>query len=340
MSAFDDIGIDFGTSNTVIVTEQKGIVLNEPSFAALDNEKGRIIAVGKRAYSMTGKTPKRLTLLKLMCRGRISDPETARAILKVFLQKAVGGRHIINPRVSIFVQVSATDVEKKSMADTAFCAGARKVFLVEHPLAALIGFGAGVISPEGKMVVDIGGGTTDIAVVSLGGTVIRKSVKCAGNDITESIIKAIASKYKLLVGELTAERIKIELASLSEPGDEIKEEIKGKDLISGMPRRVIITQNSIYKAVCEKAVEIVLAVREVLEKTPPELISDIHTNGIFLSGGGSLLKGLDRLIEKSLGVKAVISSNPFECTAEGALKAVKMSDMLKDGFEQVSSQKH
>ena len=330
-----DIGIDLGTANIIITVSGKGIVLNEPSVVAYDKKKKAVVAVGSEAYRMIGRTPEYIVAVRPLKDGVISDNDMTEAMIKEFIHM-VNGSAIIKPRVVLCVPSPVTDVERRAVVEAALSAGARKVFLIEEPIAALIGAGIDISKPNGTMVVDIGGGTADVAIVSFNGIVQSRSVKMAGNKFDAAIVRHITQKYKILIGEKTAEKAKIELANVYKPTGFARMTIRGRNLIKGLPESIEITDMDLYEALHDNAMEIVEQVKLVLESTPPELVGDILTNGVLLTGGGAMLGGLAELISENIGAPCFVADKPIECVARGVDTAFKMSNDLLDGFEQVS----
>ena len=306
-----DIGIDLGTANSIITIAGKGIVLNEPSVVAYDKKKKAVVADGV-----------------------ISDNDMTEAMIREFIHMVNGGA-MMKPRIVLCVPSSVTDVERRAVVEAAMSAGARKVFLIEEPIAALIGAGVDISKPNGTMVVDIGGGTADVAIVSFNGIVQSRSIKMAGNKFDQAIIRHITQKYKILIGEKTAEKAKMEIANVFDPTGEKKMTIRGRNLLKGLPESIEISDQDIYDAIHENAMEIVEQVKLVLESTPPELVGDILSNGILLTGGGAMLGGLPELISDNVGAPCFVAENPIECVARGVDAAFKMSGELLDGFEQI-----
>lgn len=329
-----DIGIDLGTANIIITVSGKGIVLNEPSVVAYDRKKKVVVAVGMEAYKMIGRTPEYIVAVRPLKDGVISDNDMTQAMIKEFIN-IVNGGFMVKPRVVLCVPSSVTDVERRAVVEAALSAGARKVYLIEEPIAALIGAGIDISRPNGTMVVDIGGGTSDIAIVSFNGIVQSRSVKMAGNKFDAAIIRHITQKYKILIGEKTAEKAKMEIANVYNPTGGKKMIVRGRHLLRGLPESLEISDIDIYEALHENAMEIVEQVKAVLESTPPELVGDILTNGIMLTGGGALLGGLSELITDRVGAPCYIADVPIECVARGVDRAFSMSNELLDGFEQV-----
>lgn len=329
-----DIGIDLGTANIIITIAGKGIVLNEPSVVAYDKKKKAVLAVGTEAYKMIGRTPEYIVAVRPLKDGVISDNDMTQAMIREFIN-IVNGGFMVKPRIVLCVPSSVTDVERRAVVEAALSAGARKVFLIEEPIAALIGAGIDISRPNGTMVVDIGGGTSDVAIVSFNGIVQSRSVKMAGNKMDAAIIRHITQKYKILIGEKTAEKAKMEIANVFKPSGLKKMVVRGRNLLKGLPESVEISDIDTYEALHENAMEIVEQVKAVLESTPPELVGDILSSGILLTGGGALLGGLPELITDRVGAPCYIADAPIECVARGVDEAFRMSDSLLDGFEQV-----
>ena len=332
--ASTDIGIDLGTANIIITLGNKGIVINEPSVVAYDKKKQCVLAVGNEAYKMLGRTPEYIVAVKPLKDGVVSDNEMTEAMLIAFIRKVIG--RIVKPRIILCVPSSVTDVESRAVVEAALSAGARKVYLIEEPIAALLGAGIDISKPNGTMVVDIGGGTVDIAVVSFNGIVKSASLKLAGNRFDAAIVKGVTQKYKILIGDKTAENAKKEIATVFEPTGKKKITVKGRHLIKGLPESVEITDKDMYDFLIDEVTEIVDKIKGVFEQTPPELVGDILTNGIVLTGGGALLKGLPELIAKTVGAPCYVADDPIECVAKGVQKAFKHADELLDGFEKIS----
>lgn len=334
MSAVD-IGIDLGTANTIITVGGKGVVIDEPSVVAYDKKKKRVLAVGEEAYRMLGRTPEYIVAVKPLRDGVISDNEMTEAMICELIRK-VSGSMMLKPRIIICVPSSVTDVECRAVVEAALSAGARKVYLIEEPIAALLGAGIDISKPNGTMVVDIGGGTADVAVVSFNGIVESNSIKIAGNKMDAAIARYISQKYKLFIGEKTAEQAKIELANVFDPMGEKKMVIKGRHLIKGLPVSQEITDTDIAESIKELVDELIDGIKKVFEKTPPELVGDIKQNGIVLTGGGALLGGLDKLISKETGVPCYVADEPLKCVAKGTAASFGLSEELLDGFERIS----
>lgn len=330
-----DIGIDLGTANIIITINGKGIVLNEPSVVAYDRKKRGVVAVGSEAYKMIGRTPEYIVAVRPLKDGVISDNDMTQEMIREFIRMVSNSSFLVKPRVVLCVPSSVTDVERRAVVEAALSAGARKVYLIEEPIAALIGAGIDISRPNGTMVVDIGGGTADVAIVSFNGIVASRSIKMAGSKFDAAIIRHITQKYKILIGEKTAEKAKMEIANVFNPTGEKKMIVRGRHLLKGLPESVEISDIDIDEAIHENAVEIVEQVKLVLESAPPELVGDILSNGITLTGGGALLGGLAELISHTVGAPCYIADNPIECVARGVDLAFKMSGDLLDGFEQV-----
>ena len=334
-----DIGIDLGTANIIIATAKKGLVLNEPSVVAYNKKTDSVVAVGNEAFEMLGRTPEYIVAIRPLRDGVISNHEMTQAMIKEFILK-VTGKQLIKPRIVICIPSFITDVESRAVVEAALNAGARKVYLIQEPVAAMLGAGIDIIQPDGHMVVDIGGGTCDVAVISLGGIVRSSSTKVAGNKIDQAIIKYIQNKYKILLGEKTAEQVKMDLANVFNPRGEKKHIVKGRNLLKGLPEKLEISDLDIYEAIKDCVDDIIETIKNVLEQTPPELVGDIYTNGILLTGGGALLGGLPQLIEQRINVKCISAESPLECVAKGTRIAFKVADKLLEGFEQISLYKY
>lgn len=311
-----DIGIDLGTAYVLVYVKGKGIVLREPSVVAVKKKTNEVIAVGEEAKRMIGRAPSNIVTIRPLSQGVISDYDATEQMLKYFIHKAIGHR-IIKPRIGVCVPSGVTEVEKKAVEDATRQAGARYVDTIEEPIAAAIGAGIDISRPCGSMIVDIGGGTTDIAVISLGGAVVKKSLKIAGDEFDDTIIKYMRKKYSILIGERTAEEIKISVGSAYKREIPAEIEIRGRNLVSGLPRNVVVNSEEIRLALEEPIANIVSGIRSVLEITPPELAADIADRGIVLTGGGSLIQGLDQLIFEKTGINAVIADDAMSCVAIG-----------------------
>ena len=312
-----DIGIDLGTANVLIYLKGKGIVLNEPSVVVIETETKKVLAVGEEANEMVGRTPGKVKAIKPMKDGVIADFELTEIMLNEFIKKAKARRSIVRPRILICCPTNITPVEKNAIKEAAERTGARKVYIEEEPKVAAIGAGMDISKPAANMVLDIGGGTTDIAVLSMNGIVSSSSIKVAGNAMDQDIIKYIKEKYKLLIGEKTAENIKINFANVYNPKKSEKLEVKGRDLITGLPSSLEITQEETKEALEESISKIIKSCKNVLEQTPPELSSDIVEKGVILTGGGALLTGLVERLEEALTIPVLIAETPLTCVAEG-----------------------
>lgn len=318
-----DIGIDLGTASILVYVKGKGVVLKEPSVVAFDRDTNRIKAIGEEARLMLGRTPGNIVAVRPLRQGVISDYTVTEKMLKYFIQKAVGKQRFRKPLISICVPSGVTEVERKAVEDAAFQAGARDVKIIEEPIAAAIGAGIDIARPCGNMIVDIGGGTSDIAVISLGGTVVSTSIKIAGDDFDDAIVRYMRKKHNLLIGERTAEDIKIRIGSAF-PRPEIEEvDVRGRNLVTGLPKTITVTSQETEEALRDTTLQIVEAVHSVLEKTPPELAADIADRGIVLTGGGSLLYGLEELIESKTGITTMTAEEPMTAVAIGTGKYVE-----------------
>ena len=325
-----DIGIDLGTATILVYVKGKGIVLREPSVVAIDKNTKEVLAVGQEARKMLGRTPGNIIALRPLRDGVISDYTITEKMLKYFIGK-VCGRLIMAPRVMVCVPSCVTEVEKKAVIDAATHAGARKVYLIEEPIAAAIGAGIDIGKPYGSMILDIGGGTADIAVISLGGAVRSKTLKIAGDSFDEAIVKYIKKTRNLVIGERTAEDIKITIGCMYPKPVLERMNIKGRDIVSGLPKEVEITSEEIYEALEPCAEKIVEGVHSVLEETPPELSADISERGIYITGGGGLVDGLDKLIEEKIGIPVMIAEDAQSCVAIGTGKALNHIELLETG---------
>ena len=324
-----DIGIDLGTATVIAYVKGKGIVLREPSVVAVDNNTGDVVAVGNEARRMLGRTPGNIVATRPLRDGVISDYTVTEKMLKYFISK-VGGRGLFSPRIMICIPSRVTEVEKKAVIDAATQAGARKVYLIEEPIAAAIGAGIDISKACGNMVVDIGGGTTDIAVISLGGSVVSTSIKVAGDKFDEYIIKFLKKKYNIMVGERTAEDLKVNIGCVFPKIQDVEMDVRGRDLITGLPSTITIHSSEMLEALQEPAMMIVDAVHSVLERTPPELAADISDKGIYMTGGGCLIDGLDKLIQKETGINVMIAQDTVSCVALGTGKALDTLDTLDE----------
>ena len=318
-----DIGIDLGTASILVYVKGKGVVLKEPSVVAFDRDTNRINALGEEARLMLGRTPGNIVAVRPLRQGVISDYTVTEKMLKYFIQKAVGKQRFRKPLISICVPSQVTEVERKAVEDAAFQAGARDVKIIEEPIAAAIGAGIDIARPCGNMIVDIGGGTSDIAVISLGGTVVSASIKIAGDDFDDAIVRYMRKKHNLLIGERTAEDIKIRIGSAYPRPESVTVDVRGRNLVTGLPKTITVTSEETEEALKDTTSQIVEAVHSVLEKTPPELAADIADRGIVLTGGGSLLYGLEELIESKTGITTMTAEDPMTAVAIGTGRYVE-----------------
>ena len=327
-----DVGIDLGTATVIVYIGGQGVVLSEPSVIAVNLKTDSVISVGQEAYDMVGKTPSHIQAIRPLSKGVVCDYKMTEEMVKFFIKK-VCRDSLVKPRIALCVPSGITNVESNAVIDVAIASGARKVYLIEEPVAAAIGANIDIEKPNGTMIVDIGGGTTDIAVLSLNGIVNKKSIKVAGDAINDSIIKYIRSSHGVLIGERMADQIKRTVASVCwEDGEDISAPVKGRNLTTGLPCSLEISRSMLYDCVMKEVDQIVTAVKEVIEKTPPELVGDIYTNGITLTGGGSLLHGMDRLLEKQTKIHTALAEDPVNCVAIGTGKSFQYLDKLVDGF--------
>lgn len=327
MLGFRDIGIDLGTASVLVYMRGKGITLKEPSVISIDRNTGQVLAVGEEARSMLGRTPGNIIAIRPLSGGVISDYEITEKMLKYFLRKAAGKRLFGKPRVVICVPSGVTEVEKRAVLDAAAEAGAGRIFLIEEPIAAAIGADLDISKACGHMVVDIGGGTTDVAVISLGGAVLSETIKTAGNDFDEAIIKYMRKKYNLMIGDRTAEDMKINIGSAYPRKEQVSMDITGRNLISGLPKTVTVSSEEMIEALEEPVQAIVESVHSVLERTPPELAADISDQGICLTGGGALLYGFDKLLQERTKIAVYVAENAISCVALGTGKALESLDV-------------
>ena len=323
-----DMGIDLGTANTLVYVKGKGIVLREPSVVAINNITKKPLAVGSEAKLMIGRTPGNIVAIRPLRDGVIADFDVAHTMIKSLIEKGGSKSSLKSPRIIVCYPSGVTEVEKRAIEEATKLAGARDVVLMEEPMAAAIGAGLPVTEPTGSMIVDIGGGTTEVAIISLGGIVTSKSLRIAGDEFDQSIIAYIKKEYNLMIGERTAEQIKMEIGSAYKVEQEEKMEIKGRDLITGLPKIVEISEDQIREALREPVFAIIEAIKTTLEKTPPELAADIMEKGIMLAGGGALLKGLDVLITKETNMPVHIAEAPLDCVVLGAGKALQDFDKI------------
>lgn len=330
-----DLGIDLGTANIIITVGKSGAILNEPTVIAFDKNTESVIAFGQEAYKMIGRAPEHIAVIKPLKDGVISNNDMAQELIRLCILKVIGKR-LINPRIVMCVPSGITAVERKAVVESAVSAGARTVYLIEEPVAALLGAGEDIMKPFGRMVVDIGGGTSDIAVTSLGGIVAANSVKKAGNAFNASIQRYFEEEHRLLIGERMAEEAKISCANMFWPSEEKTGVISGRSLVSGLPARMEISEADICAAITDDVDDIIAAIRTVFEMTPPELVGDIYDHGMVLTGGGALLRGLDMYITREFGVKCFVANDPLGCVARGTHMAFRVRDRLRNGFEKAS----
>jgi rod shape-determining protein MreB len=334
MSFFsNDMAIDLGTANTLVYVENKGIVLDEPSVVAVKSNTNQVLAVGRQAKEMLGKTPGNIYASRPLRDGVIADFELTENMLRHFIRTVHNNRFITaNPRMIIGVPSGITQVERRAVRDSALQAGARKVYTIMEPMAAAIGAGIMVQDPSGSMIVDIGGGTTEVAVISLKNSVFSRSVRVGGDEMDNAIVQYIKRKYNLLIGERTAEDIKIKIGTVMPDNDSKSMHVKGRDLVTGVPKTITLTSLEVHEALLETIASIVDVVRVALENTPPELSSDLVDKGITMAGGGSLLKGLDKLLQKETGIPVRIAEDPLLCVVKGAGQVLKQIDFYKDAL--------
>lgn len=329
MGFANEVGIDLGTANVLVYIKNKGIVLNEPSVVAINKDTDEILAVGEEARLMLGRTPANIIAVRPLRDGVISDYDITERMLKYFIRKTCGSGRFFKPRIMVCVPSGVTEVEKRAVREAAQQAGGKDVYLMEEPVAAAIGAGIDISSPDGVMVMDIGGGTTDIAVISLGGIVASTSVKMAGDRFDEAIIKYMRKVHKLYIGERTAEEIKVTIGTAFPREESVKRECRGRDLVTGLPKTVEVSSEEIMEALEEALHTICEAAHSVLEQTPPELAADISNTGIVITGGGALLHGIDKRIEERTGIHVTIADDPKSCVAIGTGKALNEMEALE-----------
>lgn len=333
-----DIGIDLGTASVLVYIKGKGIVLREPSVVAIDKNTKRLLAVGEEARRMLGRTPGNIVAIRPLKDGVISDYDITERMLKHFINKVCGHKvlRLFRPRIMVCVPSGVTEVERRAVIDAAMQAGARKTYLIEEPIAAAIGAGIDISKACGSMVVDVGGGTTNIAVISLGGTVVSSSIKVAGDKFDEAIIRYLRKKHNIMIGERTAEELKINVGTVYPRVQQVSMDIRGRNLISGLPKTINVTSDEIMGALEEPIYSVIEAVHAVLERTPPELAADISDRGIVMTGGGSLIYGLDKLIQEKTGIKVIIADDAVSCVALGTgetlnnLEIIEQSHILEN----------
>lgn len=326
-----DMGIDLGTANTLIYVKGKGVLLREPSVVAINSDTKKVLAVGDEAKQMIGRTPGNIVAIRPLKDGVIADFDVTQTMMRKFIEKVSSKSAFTSPRIVVCFPSGVTEVEKRAIDEATKQAGARYVLLMEEPMAAAIGAGLPVNEPSGSMIVDIGGGTTEVAVISLGGIVTSKSLRIAGNEFDQALISYIKKEYNLMIGERTAESLKIEIGSAYKLGEETSMQIRGRDLVTGLPKVIDISSSEVREALREPVYSVVEAIKSTLEKTPPELASDIMDKGIMLAGGGALLRGLDQLINDETHMPVHIAEAPLDCVALGAGKALDSIDTLIKG---------
>ena len=331
-----DIGIDLGTASVLVYIKGKGVVLNEPSVVAIDKNTGRLLKVGAEAQAMLGRTPGNIVAIRPLREGVISDYDMTERMLKEFIHKVTGGFQLFKPRVIICVPSGITEVEERAVVDAGIQAGARRVYLIEEPVAAAIGAGIDITLPDGHMVVDIGGGTSDIAVISLSGVVESASIKVAGDQFNEAVVKYMRRKHNVLVGERTAEQMKIRIGCVYPQEEDASIEVKGRCLVTGLPKTLTIYSSEMLEAFEEPVERILEAIHSVLERTPPELVGDISSNGIVMTGGGSLVKGFAQLVEARTGIHTVVAEDAISCVAQGTGKSLDSLNDMQDGTVNLS----
>jgi rod shape-determining protein MreB len=324
-----DMAVDLGTANTLVYVRGKGIVLNEPSVVAINTNTGGILAVGAEAKKMIGRTPGNIVAIRPLKDGVIADFDTTERMLRYFIQKVHRSRHLAKPRIVVCVPSGITGVEQRAVKDAGYAAGARKVYIIEEPMAAAIGAGLPVHEPTGNMVVDIGGGTTEVAVISLGGIVTSQSIRTGGDELDTAIITYVKKEYSLMLGERTAEEIKMAIGSAFPSPDEPHAEIRGRDLVSGLPKTIVVSAEEIRKAIEEPVNSIIDAVKTTLDKCPPELSGDVMDRGIVITGGGALLKGLDERLRHETGMPIHLTDRPLDSVAMGSGKCVEEFEALQ-----------
>ena len=331
MCAFaKDIGIDLGTASVLVYVKNKGIVLNEPSVVAMDKNTGKLLKVGEAARQMLGRTPGNIVAIRPLREGVISDYDMTERMLKEFLRK-VAGFMVFKPRVIICVPSGITEVEERAVVDAGIQSGCRRVHLIEEPVAAAIGAGIDITKPDGHMVVDIGGGTADIAVISLGGVVESSSIKVAGDQFNEAVVKYMRRKHNILVGDSTAEKMKIAIGCVYPREEETFMDVKGRCLITGLPKTITVSSEEMREAFEEPTERILESIHAVLERTPPELVADVSTNGIMMTGGGSMVYGFDKLITSRTGIATSVAENAIACVAEGTGRSLDMITDMQEG---------
>ena len=338
MTFAKDIGIDLGTASVLVYVKGKGVVLNEPSVVAMDKTTGKLLKVGTDAQAMLGRTPGNIIAIRPLREGVISDYDMTERMLKEFIHK-VAGFSFFKPRVIICVPSGITEVEERAVIDAGIQAGARKVYLIEEPVAAAIGAGIDITQPDGHMVVDIGGGTADIAVISLSGVVVSASIKIAGDQLNEAVVKYMRRKHNLLVGERTAEEMKKQIGCVFPKDEEETMDVKGRCLLTGLPKVVTVSSTEMMDAFEEPVERIMEAIHSVLERTPPELVADVSTNGIIMTGGGSLVYGFDKLVTARTGIHTTVADDAISCVVLGTGKSLDSLNAMQDGTMNLSRRK-
>lgn len=332
-----DIGVDLGTANVLVYIKGKGVVLREPSVVAIDRDTNKVLAIGEEARKMLGRTPGNIVAIRPLREGVIADYDTTESMLRHFIEKVAGRSFIFKPRIMVCIPSGVTTVEKRAVLEAAVQAGARKTYLIEEPLAAALGAGLDISEPYGAMVVDIGGGTTDVAVISLGGIVASESLRIGGDKFDDAIVRYVKKEYNMMIGERTAEEIKMNIGTAIRGRREGSMEVRGRDLLSGLPKTVRMSAVETGEALNEPVEAIVQCVKAVLETTPPELAADIMDRGIVMTGGGALLYALDELIQKETGIPTYLAEDPLSCVALGTGKALDSIENLEDSLSTLKS---
>ena len=332
-----DIGVDLGTANVLVYIKGKGVVLREPSVVAIDRDTNKVLAIGEEARKMLGRTPGNIVAIRPLREGVIADYDTTESMLRHFIEKVAGRSFIFKPRIMVCIPSGVTTVEKRAVLEAAVQAGARKTYLIEEPLAAAVGAGLDISEPYGAMVVDIGGGTTDVAVISLGGIVASESLRIGGDKFDDAIMRYVKKEYNMMIGERTAEEIKMNIGTAIRGRREGSMEVRGRDLLSGLPKTVRMSAVETGEALNEPVEAIVQCVKAVLEITPPELAADIMDRGIVMTGGGALLYALDELIQKETGIPTYLAEDPLSCVALGTGKALESIENLEDSLSTLKS---
>jgi rod shape-determining protein MreB len=334
-----DMAVDLGTANTLVYVRGRGIVLSEPSVVAIDQTTGEVYAVGLEAKRMLGRTPGTISAIRPLKDGVIADFDVTEQMLRHFIQK-VHQHRFAHPRVVVCVPSGVTGVEKRAVEEATLSAGARQAYLIEEPMAAAIGAGLPVAEPTGNMIVDIGGGTTEVAVISLGGIVVSQSLRVGGDEMDEAIINHIKREYKLLIGQQTAEEIKLEVGSAFQLKDEVQAEVRGRDMLTGLPKTVILSSEEVRHALDEPVLQIIDAIKSTLDKTPPELAADIMDRGIVLAGGGALLQGLDQRIRQETHMPTHLAESPLTCVAVGSGRSLEEFDAMRSSAKARARGRH